>query len=150
MADQFAVTFDGHLYELPGSCPLLLAQDVSADPSFTLLLNSDSQNFLLMGMNNSTINIQQNGQVCVNAGDRIITINEERGVRSFPAVHLEDKVDSAGFNMSAKIKENLCLLGEGQLQQHCNTHVSRWQRSGCRNQIEHCAGVQSEWSVSVM
>lgn len=70
MADQFAVTFDGRLYELPRSCPLLLAQDVSADPSFTLLLNSDPHNFLTIGMNNSTIDIQQNGQVCVNAGDR--------------------------------------------------------------------------------
>lgn len=64
------VTFDGHLYELPASCPLLLAQDVSADPSFTLLLRSDSQSFLLIGMNNSTINIQHNGQASVNVGDR--------------------------------------------------------------------------------
>ncbi len=70
VADQFVVTFDGHLYELPASCPLLLAQDVSADPSFTLLLGSDSQNLLLIGMNNSTVSIQHNGQVCVNAGDK--------------------------------------------------------------------------------
>lgn len=63
MADQFAVTFDGRLYELPRSCPLLLAQDVSAAPSFTLLLNSDSHNFLLIRMNNNTISIQRNGQV---------------------------------------------------------------------------------------
>lgn len=64
MADQFVVTFDGHLYELPRSCPLLLARDVNTEPSFTLLLTSHSQNFLLMEMNNSTISIQRNGQVC--------------------------------------------------------------------------------------
>ncbi|XP_068995564.1 uncharacterized protein [Embiotoca jacksoni] len=63
VADQFVVTFDGHLYELPGSCPLLLAQDVGADPSFTLLLNADPQSFLLIRMSNSTVNIQHNGQV---------------------------------------------------------------------------------------
>ncbi len=71
VADQFVVTFDGHLYELPRSCPLLLAQDVSTDPSFTLLLSADADNFLLVGMNNSTINIQRNGQVCVKAHNRL-------------------------------------------------------------------------------
>ncbi|CAK6952249.1 uncharacterized protein LOC121908222 isoform X2 [Scomber scombrus] len=70
VADQFVVTFDGNLYELPASCPLLLAQDVSADPSFMLLLSSDSQNFLLLGMNNSTIHIQNNGQVSVTADNK--------------------------------------------------------------------------------
>lgn len=70
VADQFVVTFDGHLYELPGSCPLLLAQDVSAEPSFTLLLHSDPHSFLLIGMDNSTVNIQHNGQVSVNVGDK--------------------------------------------------------------------------------
>ncbi|XP_051809947.1 uncharacterized protein LOC110964699 isoform X2 [Acanthochromis polyacanthus] len=63
VADQFVVTFDGHLFELPGSCPLLLAQDVNAEPSFTLLLSPDPQSFLLVQMNNSTVNIQRNGQV---------------------------------------------------------------------------------------
>lgn len=71
VADQFVVTFDGHLYELPASCPLLLAQDVSAEPSFTLLLSPDSHSFLLIGMNNSTVNIQRNGQVCVSVGDKM-------------------------------------------------------------------------------
>lgn len=69
MADQFVVTFDGHLYELPGSCPLLLAQDISAKPSFTLLLRSDAENLLLIGMNNSTIIIQRSGQVCASADE---------------------------------------------------------------------------------
>lgn len=63
VADQFAVTFDGHLRELPGSCPLLLAQDVGADPSFTLLLNADSNSFLLIGLNDDTVSVQKNGQV---------------------------------------------------------------------------------------
>lgn len=65
VADQFVVTFDGHLYELPGSCPLLLARDVGRDPTFTLLLGTDTQNLLLIQMNNHTISVQRNGQVCV-------------------------------------------------------------------------------------
>lgn len=69
MADQFVVTFDGHLYELPGSCPLLLAQDVSAEPSFTLLSGSDERDLLLIGMNNSTIHIQHNGRVSGDVGE---------------------------------------------------------------------------------
>lgn len=68
MADQFAVTFDGHLRRLPDSCALLLAQDVSADSSFTLLLNADSQSYILIGLNNDTVSIQKNGQVLLRAG----------------------------------------------------------------------------------
>lgn len=68
VADQFAVTFDGHLRELPGSCPLLLAQDVGADPSFTLLLNADSHSFLLIGLNEDTVSVQKNGQVLLPVG----------------------------------------------------------------------------------
>ncbi|XP_068593999.1 uncharacterized protein [Cebidichthys violaceus] len=72
VADQFVVTFDGHLYELPGSCPLLLAQDVGAEPSFTLLRSSDSRSFLLIGMNNSSISIQHNGQVKANCNNAVM------------------------------------------------------------------------------
>lgn len=61
------MTFDGHLYELPGSCPLLLAQDVGADPSFTLLLNPDSRSFLKLRLSNSTVDVQKDGQVWFNA-----------------------------------------------------------------------------------
>ncbi|XP_070774929.1 uncharacterized protein [Enoplosus armatus] len=89
VADQFVVTFDGHLVELRGSCPLLLAQDVSTDPSFTLLLSSDSHSFLLIGMSNSTISIQHNGQVkancnsdngvAVSSGTNIVRVSNQNG-----------------------------------------------------------------------
>ncbi|KAE8291162.1 hypothetical protein D5F01_LYC10756 [Larimichthys crocea] len=85
VADQFVVTFDGHLYELPSSCPLLLAQDIRSDPSFTLLLTSDSHNFLLVEMNNSTVNIQHNGQVkanCNNAATHTFYSNTGVSVKS--------------------------------------------------------------------
>lgn len=65
VADQFAVTFDGHLRPLPDSCALLLAQDVGADSSFTLLLNADSQSYVLIGLSNDTVSVQRNGQVPV-------------------------------------------------------------------------------------
>ncbi|XP_074545635.1 uncharacterized protein LOC141804879 [Halichoeres trimaculatus] len=66
VADQFVVTFDGHLYELPNSCPLLLAQDISAKSSFALVRSTDSNTFLLIRMGNSTITIQRDGQVKTN------------------------------------------------------------------------------------
>lgn len=69
MSDQFAVTFDGHLHELPGSCPLLLAQDVGNEPSFTLLLKPDSHSLLKLWLKNSTIDVQADGQVCHNRGE---------------------------------------------------------------------------------
>ncbi|XP_041848721.1 uncharacterized protein LOC121644668 isoform X2 [Melanotaenia boesemani] len=62
VADQFVVTFDGHLYELPGSCPMLLTQDVSSDASFVLLLRPDPQSLLLIHMSNSSIDVQRSGQ----------------------------------------------------------------------------------------
>lgn len=93
MADQFVVTFDGHLYELPGPCPLLLAQDVSTDPSFTLLLSSDSQNLLLIEMNNSTINIQHGGQVIELINSLKNTLNavqKDKYITGFPFYSLHD------------------------------------------------------------
>ncbi|XP_032388090.1 uncharacterized protein LOC116699543 isoform X1 [Etheostoma spectabile] len=94
VADQFVVTFDGHLYELPGSCPLLLAQDVGAESLFTLLHTSD---FLLFKINNSTVTIQHNGQVtncnsavtypfhsddgvAVRRGSNIVQVSNQNGV----------------------------------------------------------------------
>lgn len=68
MADRLVVTFDGHLRELPDSCPLLLAQDVGADSAFTLLLNADPQSYVLLGLNNDSVSIQKNGQVVLHAG----------------------------------------------------------------------------------
>ncbi|KAM6948685.1 uncharacterized protein FYW47_016634 [Aplochiton taeniatus] len=68
VGNQFVVTFDGHLYELPATCLLLLAQDV-AQGSFTLLLSSDSlsRRSLVVGMNNSTVTIHHHdGQVEAN------------------------------------------------------------------------------------
>ncbi|KAF3699111.1 putative uncharacterized protein LOC400499 [Channa argus] len=81
VADQFIVTFDGHLYELPGRCPLLLAQDTRSDPSFMLLLSSESHNFLLIDINNSTISIQHDGQVKVNCNNTVAhTFYRDNGV----------------------------------------------------------------------
>ncbi|XP_029560066.1 uncharacterized protein LOC115156670 isoform X1 [Salmo trutta] len=68
VANQFVVSFDGHLYELPGPCPVILAHDVTQDESFTVLLGSDSssQRTLLVRMNNSTVAIHHNGEVKFN------------------------------------------------------------------------------------
>lgn len=103
MADQFVVTFDGHLYELPGSCPLLLAQDLNTEPSFTLLLTSDPQNFLLIEMNNSTINIQHNGQVCCTVDNNVCCVGASSdsillNVFDFPCV------------LKSIVADNVCSL----------------------------------------
>ncbi|KAM3605075.1 uncharacterized protein V6R79_020226 [Siganus canaliculatus] len=69
VADQFVVTFDGRLLELPRSCPLLLAHDLRPDPSFTLLLpGSGSPSFLQARLDDSSVSIQHNGQVTENCG----------------------------------------------------------------------------------
>ncbi|XP_044075986.1 uncharacterized protein LOC122887130 [Siniperca chuatsi] len=109
VADQFVVTFDGHLYELPGSCPLLLAQDVSADPSFTLLLSSDSHNFLLIGMNNSTIDIQHNGQVKANCNNAVThTFHSDNGVAVRSGSNIVQVSNQKGVSVSCDLLLEVC------------------------------------------
>ncbi|XP_036941120.1 uncharacterized protein LOC119011822 isoform X1 [Acanthopagrus latus] len=109
VADQFVVTFDGHLYELPASCPLLLAQDVSADPSFTLLLRSDSQSFLLIGMNNSTINIQHNGQVKANCNKAVTnTFHSDHGVAVRSGPNIVQVSNRNGATVSCDLLLQVC------------------------------------------
>ncbi|XP_035526364.1 uncharacterized protein LOC118334543 [Morone saxatilis] len=109
VADQFVVTFDGHLYELPGSCPLLLAQDVSADPSFMLLLSSDSHNFLLIEMNNSTINIQHNGQVKANCHNAAMhTFHGDNGVAVRSGPNSVQVSNQNGVSVSCDLSLEVC------------------------------------------
>lgn len=130
VSDQFAVTFDGHLHELPRSCPLLLAQDVGSEPSFTLLLNPDPHSLLKLWLNNSTVDVRTDGQV-----------RPKRVLSAAPLVPPHRQLF---------ILERFSSQGEGQLHQHGHTHTSKRQRSGGPNQVSHPAGVQSERSVTVM
>ncbi|KAJ8011260.1 hypothetical protein DPEC_G00056310 [Dallia pectoralis] len=68
VAGQFVVSFDGHLFELPATCPVLLACDNTHEDSFTVLMgsNTSSQGPLVVRMNNSTVAINPNGKVQVN------------------------------------------------------------------------------------
>ncbi|XP_056453252.1 endonuclease/exonuclease/phosphatase family domain-containing protein 1-like [Gadus chalcogrammus] len=66
VANQYVVSFDGLLFQLPAwSCPVVLAQDRSQNPTFTLLLSPRRQSHhgLLLDMNHSTLNIYPDGQV---------------------------------------------------------------------------------------
>nr|XP_020442398.1 uncharacterized protein LOC109951951 [Monopterus albus] len=111
VADQFVVTFDGHLYELPGSCPLLLAHDVSTDPSFTLLLSSDSHTRLLIEMNNSTVNIQHNGQVKTNCGNTVTqTFSRESGVDVTRGSNIVQVSSQNGVSVSCDLLLEVCIL----------------------------------------
>ncbi|XP_071348305.1 uncharacterized protein [Trachinotus anak] len=106
VADQFVVTFDGHLYELPGSCPLLLAQHVSSEPSFTLLLGSG---FLLVGLNDSTVNIQRNGQVkanCINAVAH--TFHSDSGVAVRRGANIVQVSNQNGASVSCDLSLEVC------------------------------------------
>ncbi|XP_029309262.1 uncharacterized protein LOC115022426 [Cottoperca gobio] len=106
VADQFVVTFDGHLYELPGSCALLLAQDISAEPSFTLLRSSD---FLLIGMNSSTVNIQHTGQVKANCNNAIThTFHSDNGVAVRKVSNLVQVSNQNGVSVSCDLSLELC------------------------------------------
>nr|XP_043895928.1 uncharacterized protein LOC122778275 [Solea senegalensis] len=109
VADQFVVTFDGHLYELPGSCPLLLAQDVSTDPSFTLLLRSDAQSLLLVEMNNDTIHIQQSGQVRTNCNQTVTHMfHSDSGVAVRRASNIVQVTNQNGVSVSCDRSLDLC------------------------------------------
>ncbi|XP_039672137.1 uncharacterized protein LOC120568593 [Perca fluviatilis] len=106
VADQFVVTFDGHLYELPGSCPLLLAQDVSAESSFTLLRTSD---FLLLEMNNSTVNIQHNGQVKANCNNAVThTFHSDSGVAVRRGSNIVQVSNHNGVSVSCELSLEVC------------------------------------------
>ncbi|KAJ8274701.1 hypothetical protein COCON_G00093260 [Conger conger] len=66
VSNQFVVSFDGHLYEIPGRCAHLLAHDVVQD-SFTVLSpDMAPQRMLLVEMGNTTVSISPEGQVEVN------------------------------------------------------------------------------------
>ncbi|XP_018586572.1 apolipophorins-like [Scleropages formosus] len=67
VSDQFALSFDGRLYELPGRCPLLLARDLMGG-SFTMVLspNTAPERTLLVEMSNTTVSISPHGQVEMN------------------------------------------------------------------------------------
>ncbi|XP_041804885.1 uncharacterized protein LOC121614861 [Chelmon rostratus] len=109
VADQFVVTFDGHLYELPGSCPLLLAQDVSVDPSFTLLLNPDTHNLLLIRMNNNTIHIQRNGQVKANCSNAVTqTFHSGSGVAVRSGSNVVHVSNRNGASVSCDLLLEVC------------------------------------------
>ncbi|XP_028987618.2 uncharacterized protein LOC114844422 isoform X2 [Betta splendens] len=109
VADQFVVTFDGHLFELPAPCPLVMAQSVNANPSFTLLLASDSQNLLLVEMNNSTISIQRSGQVKTNCSNTVThSFHSDSGVdvrRGANFVHVSNQ---GGVSVSCDLPLELC------------------------------------------
>ncbi|KAM8851209.1 uncharacterized protein AB9W97_022010 isoform 3-T3 [Spinachia spinachia] len=105
VAGQFVVTFDGHLYELPGSCPLLLAQDVSAEPSFTLLSGSNAQDFLLIVMNNSTVHIQHDGQVKANCNNAVTHADSGLSVRGTNVVQVSNQ---NGASVSCDLSLEVC------------------------------------------
>ncbi|CAI5641741.1 unnamed protein product [Oreochromis niloticus] len=109
VADQFVVTFDGHLYELPGSCPLLLARDVGRDPSFTLLLGTDTQSLLLIQMNNHTINVQRNGQVRTDCSGAVShTFLTDDGVTVRKASNAVQVSSQSGMFVSCDLSLELC------------------------------------------
>ncbi|KAK2822136.1 hypothetical protein Q5P01_022201 [Channa striata] len=109
VADQFIVTFDGHLYELPGRYPLLLAQDTRREPSFTVLLSSDSHNFLLIDMNNSTISIQHNGQVKVNCNNTVAhTFHSDNGVAVRRGSRFVQVSNQNGVSVSCDLSLEVC------------------------------------------
>ncbi|XP_067330193.1 uncharacterized protein [Channa argus] len=109
VADQFIVTFDGHLYELPGRCPLLLAQDTRSDPSFMLLLSSESHNFLLIDINNSTISIQHDGQVKVNCNNTVAhTFYRDNGVTVRRGSQFVQVFNQNGVSVSCDLSHEVC------------------------------------------
>ncbi|KAM6918281.1 apolipophorin-like [Xenentodon cancila] len=108
VADQFVVTFDGHLYELPASCPRLLAQDVGTNPKFTLALNRDSETFLLMHVNNHTINIQHTGEVKVDCNTVAHEFSSDDGLTVSRGSSVVQVSSKHGASLSCDLSFELC------------------------------------------
>ncbi|CAJ1071926.1 uncharacterized protein LOC122887130 [Xyrichtys novacula] len=109
VGDQFLVTFDGHLYELPNSCPQLLAQDVSIESSFTIMLSSDSNTLLLIRMDNNTISIQRNGQVKTNCCSAVThTFHSDNGVSVRRGSNVVQVTSQNGAAVSCDLRLQVC------------------------------------------
>ncbi|XP_035391907.1 uncharacterized protein LOC113570078 [Electrophorus electricus] len=67
VADEFAVSFDGHLFAVPAFCNLILASDVTKN-TFSIMLQSNGpkQRSLVVQLKNTTVKIHPNAQVEAN------------------------------------------------------------------------------------
>lgn len=81
------MSFDGHLYEVPASCGLMLASDASGD-SFRVLLSPGvkSQRALLVKMKNTSVTIHSNGEVHIHTPS---TIDGSKNRRYYKIVRYE-------------------------------------------------------------
>ncbi|KAM9322405.1 uncharacterized protein KZ484_020619 [Pholidichthys leucotaenia] len=109
VADQFVVTFDGRLFELPGSCPLVLAKDLSPEASFLLLFNTDSQSLLQIQMYNNTISIQRSGQVKVDCNNMITqTFQSDSGLIVRREANVVKVSNQNGGSVSCDLSLEVC------------------------------------------
>ncbi|XP_061587434.1 uncharacterized protein LOC133452231 [Cololabis saira] len=109
VAGRFVVTFDGRLYELPSPCPLLLAQDVGSKRSFTLVLNSDSDTFLLVHLNNHTISMQHTGGVKVDCSNAVShTFSSDDGLTVSRGSNMVQVSSQHGPSLSCDPSFELC------------------------------------------
>uniref|UniRef100_A0AAV2JUM6 Vitellogenin n=1 Tax=Knipowitschia caucasica TaxID=637954 RepID=A0AAV2JUM6_KNICA len=110
VSDQFVVTFDNHIFELPRSCPLLLARGVSVDALFTLMLNPNPKSFLLIEMNNNNISIQLNGQVKVNCNTLGTNTFFGDGVSVKRTAKVIEVSNQDGVSLSCDMSTAVCSL----------------------------------------
>ncbi|KAL4608232.1 apolipophorins-like, partial [Arapaima gigas] len=110
VSDQFAMSFDGRLHELPGHCALLLAQDVTHG-SFAVLLSPGAvaERTLLVEMRNTTISILPSGQVKINCRvmDRSITDSSVTVRRDGALVEVSNQ---DGMLLSCDLSQEVCSL----------------------------------------
>ncbi|KAG7456895.1 hypothetical protein MATL_G00240760 [Megalops atlanticus] len=110
VSDQFAVSFDGRLYELPGRCALLLAHDAAHD-SFTVLLSPDTmpQRTLLVEMGNTTVSISPEGQVETNCHVADMPLSHN-GVTVKKESNLIEVSNKDGVLVSCDLSQAVCSL----------------------------------------
>ncbi|KAG9330056.1 hypothetical protein JZ751_027361, partial [Albula glossodonta] len=110
VSDQFVVSFDGHLYEIPEKCGLILAHDVVQE-SFTLLLNPDTtpQRTLVVQMGNITVGLMSEGQVEVNCHLTDAQISQN-GVTVRRESHLIEVSNQDGTQVVCDQSQALCSL----------------------------------------
>ncbi|XP_065125287.1 uncharacterized protein [Paramisgurnus dabryanus] len=106
VADNYLVSFDGHLLKVPESCDVILAADI-IEHSFSVMLKSDRfrRRSLMIQMGNTTIGVHPNGEVEVNClathtpykntevnirkNMNLIEVSNEKGVRVSCDPHLD-------------------------------------------------------------
>ncbi|XP_076829591.1 uncharacterized protein LOC143475592 isoform X2 [Brachyhypopomus gauderio] len=110
VADEFAVSFDGRVFELPALCNLILAADVIKNSfSVTLQSKGPKQRTLVVQLKNTTVEIHPNAQVGVDCHG-VNTPFTNRDVTVTRELNLLTVSNRKGLSVSCDTHVNVCRI----------------------------------------